>query len=203
MAGQGIRRAGALNFCPKGLNKLSADFVAEWPSFAIGIWLVIVVGALVALCRLFWFDLVFRRLPNLWVGVFALLFPLGALVLGFNSAAIWHHLLVGFVALTISSFFFIVNWLGGGDVKLWGAVMLWAGPQIAFQTFIVIGLAGAIVGLVSWAAEWLLKNSAQTSTAQFIRLLSAGRGIPYGLALTTGGIYVLSAHTTTFVSQLR
>ena len=141
-------------------------------------------------------DLKYRRLPNFWVGAFLLLFLPTAFLLGFTWQQFGLHVLVAFCTFLITSIFFALRWMGGGDVKLWTAVMLWAGPQLALAVVIITTLAGGILGLLGWLAAWRLRRAPQTWGRTVLRLISSDRGVPYGVALALAGLFVIYAYTS-------
>lgn len=139
-------------------------------------------------------DLQHRRLPNIWVGAYAFLFVPFAVFAGVGLPQFGWHVLAAAIAFVVTSIFFALRWMGGGDVKLWAAVMLWAGPHLALPVVIIATLAGGIVGVLSWLARWQLRRSPQCAGRKFLRLWSADRGVPYGVALSLAGLFVLYAY---------
>lgn len=155
---------------------------------------ILFVGGYVIL-HLAVFDLMKRRLPNFLVGVFFFLFLLFVFgVQQFTWIQIGLHVLVALVTFVISAIFFALRWMGGGDVKLWTAVMLWAGPHLALPVVIITTLAGGILGILGWLAAWRLRRAPQTFGRSFLRLISSDRGVPYGVALALAGLFVIYAY---------
>lgn len=150
--------------------------------------------ALFLSAKLFLADLRHRRLPNIWVGAYAFLFLPFAVFAGFGWPQLGWHVLAAAIAFVVTSIFFALRWMGGGDVKLWAALMLWAGPHLALPVVIIATLAGGIVGVLSWLARWQLRRSPQCAGRKFLRLWSADRGVPYGVALSLAGLFVLYAY---------
>ena len=93
--------------------------------------------------------------------------------------------------------FFALRWIGGGDVKLWSALMLWAGLPLGLQAVLIATLAGGILGMLSWLAQWQLRRSSRLPGRRLWRLLSADRGVPYGIGLAVAGVYVLYVYFLT------
>ena len=156
-------------------------------------------AALALLLALATQDLCHRRLPNRWVGVYALLFPVCAWTLGFGWMQTGWHVLLGLITLLITSLFFALRWIGGGDVKLWSALMLWAGPPLGLQAVLIATLGGGILGVLSWLAQWQLRRSSRLPGRRLWRLLSAARGVPYGIGLALAGVYVLYVYFLTMM----
>lgn len=72
--------------------------------------------------------------------------------------------------------------------------MLWAGPHLALPVVIITTLAGGILGVLGWLAAWRLRHAPQTFGRSFLRLISADRGVPYGVALALAGLFVIYAY---------
>lgn len=139
-------------------------------------------------------DLRHRRLPNFWVGLYAFLFIPFYVFSGFGWAQLgWHFICAGLTA-AITAVFFALRWMGGGDVKLWSAVMLWAGPYFALPAIIIATLVGAILGVVAWLAQWRLRRVPKTAGRHWLRLISADRGVPYGVGLAMAGLFVIAVY---------
>jgi len=99
---------------------------------------------------------------------------------------------VGLLSFALGAALFAARVMGGGDVKLFAATALWAGPQLALPFVQVVAIAGAALGLL-----WL---------SPVRRLLPAAPGldgdqgfrqrlrepVPYGLAIAIGGFYLVS-----------
>lgn len=147
--------------------------------------------AVPSLLVLAWNDLAFRRLPNFWVGVYLLAFVITATLLPFSFERLYGHLWVGAAAFVVTSVFFALKWIGGGDVKLCTVVMLWAGPQFAVTAVLIIALTGGVLGLLCWLALGLGKIRSELATWPPLQLLAADRGVPYGVALCSGGATTL------------
>ncbi len=94
--------------------------------------IVVKVLACLVLVMLVWFDLRDRRLPNLGVGLIAGFYLVQALLLRTPAATVGAHALIGCVAFAIAAAMCYFGWMGGGDVKLAGAVFLWAGAASGF-----------------------------------------------------------------------
>lgn len=140
-----------------------------------------------------WFDLCHRRLPNCWVAAFSVAFLAHAYAGGLSWPEFGWHAATALATFGVTLFFFSLGWLGGGDVKLWSSVMLWAGPGLALPAVIVATLGGGVLGIVCWSAQKLLPKLQHTALRTPLRLLSAERGVPYGVALSLAGLLVLWA----------
>lgn len=144
--------------------------------------LVILAGLLVKAAHT---DIIAYRIPNKICLAIALLAPVywlagthGDLAL-FQVAAVYH----GMIAAGIFTFFFIsfaLGWMGGGDVKLLGAIALWTPLQQLFQWLVIMSLAGALM-----AALFFYMTKIRKQKRRFFRLR-------YGVAIAAGGIMFVS-----------
>ncbi|WP_158618395.1 prepilin peptidase [Candidimonas sp. SYP-B2681] len=158
---------------------------------------LILAAALALLLALASQDLRHRRLPNPWVGAYALIFPFCAWALGLGWTQTGWHVLAALAALLVTSAFFALRWMGGGDVKLWSALMLWAGPPLGLQAVLIATMAGGLLGILSWFAQWRLRRLPRPLFRRLWRLLTAERGVPYGVGLALAGMYVLYVYVLT------
>jgi prepilin peptidase CpaA len=95
---------------------------------------------------------------------------------------------------------FARGWLGGGDVKLLSAAMLWAGAPQALGLLVLTGVLGGVLALIllspfgsriALAARRLLGNPG-VSTAP---ASASAIPVPYGVAIAGAGlIVVVSPH---------
>lgn len=143
---------------------------------------------LVAACS----DVATMTIPNWVCATLAALFPLAALIAGVPLATIGLHLLWGFAILAIGFLLFQIQIFGGGDAKLIAAAAVWTGFA-AFGSFIMwTALAGGVMALVLLVTRKRMKP-ADTRPAFVNRLLKLRGGVPYGVAIMTGGLMVLNA----------
>jgi prepilin peptidase CpaA len=132
-------------------------------------------------------DVAGRRIPNrivtclAAVGIVrlvALLAAAPALGAAWTSAAV--DLGVALAVFGAGAAVFHLNLLGGGDVKLLAAGALWLGAASLWPFLVVTAVAGGVLALA------------------YIALSAAGRaearaGLPYGVAIATGGIFATLA----------
>ena len=127
-----------------------------------------------------WWDQVYWKIPNKltlpmffagWVyqGVFDQWAGLATGGLGF---------LVGFGILFL---LWMVGTAGGGDVKLLTALALWIAPLQFGQLIVLMALLGGLLTLVFGA--WHIMRRRKDRLA-----------IPYGVAISAAGLWVLAAH---------
>ncbi|MBC6440771.1 MAG: prepilin peptidase [Rhodospirillales bacterium] len=84
---------------------------------------------------------------------------------------------------------FVLNRLGGGDVKLLAAAACWTGFAILPDFLIVVGLAGGVLALGLLVIRRLLRGRI-AEDSPLARLLGQTRDVPYGIAIAAGGIVV-------------
>lgn len=137
-------------------------------------------------------DLCQRKLRNslviLYAASFVLLAPIGSI----DLKAIEAHALVGLIAFLFFFVLFALGIVGGGDVKLGTAALLWSGPSLAFPTVAIIAWAGGILAVLGWLVDRKAYQRLTWRPARCVgHALSARRGVPYGVALACGGWFVV------------
>jgi prepilin peptidase CpaA len=137
------------------------------------------------------------RIPNHLVVGIAALYP--AHVLTFSQPVHWMlaALFAGAIFL-IGVGFFAAKMMGGGDVKLMGAVALWAAPQ-HLMLFFIITLAVALlmafvnaVRVASIEARNTENPSFGATVANLRHVPILKMQIPYGVGIAAGGLYVVA-----------
>lgn len=151
---------------------------------------VIKLLAVTALGVLIWLDLRDRRLPAHWVGLVAGLYFALAAVQRTPLPQIATHVLIAGLACAMTAAMFSFGWMGGGDVKLSGAVFLWAGPHATWAVLCVISLAGLPLALLMLALR-RLPHASPRQTSPVLQCFEVERGVPYGVALACGGIWAI------------
>ena len=141
-------------------------------------------------------DLLDRRIAN-WVSL-ALIgtFFILALVTWMPFTQLGAHLGVALAAFAIGFLMFAMGWMGGGDVKLITAAMLWFGPTAALGYALTFSLTGLVVTAVFAALRLDRLQYALASNAMTRPLAGrdpSGRDIPYGLAISGGALLALPA----------
>jgi prepilin peptidase CpaA len=127
-------------------------------------------------------DLRSRHIGNWLTGAVALGAPLfwwaGGLALWPDVAM---QVGVALAAFAVLAGLFAIGAMGGGDVKLLTALALWIEPTWFLRLLVVMALVGGVltIGFAAWHVARRRKD----------RL-----AIPYGVAISTAGLWVLSAH---------
>lgn len=75
--------------------------------------------------------------------------------------------------------FFYLGAMGGGDVKLAGALALWFPPQATLEFLVIMSLAGGVLTLIVLAEQKFRKKEGRPE-------------VPYGVAIAFGGLWLLA-----------
>lgn len=135
-------------------------------------------------------DLRHRRIPNVLVVILIGARFFHALTAGLPSSALGAAVAVAIAAFAVGAACFAMGWLGGGDVKLAAAVLLWAGPSLAPLVLTITGAVGILVAL----AGLLVQRVEMARTAALpgpLAVWSTRRGVPYGIGLASAGLLVV------------
>ena len=136
------------------------------------------------------------RIPNRITAAIVLLYP--AHVLAAPQPIEWLGacgIAAGVFALGILAF--ARGWFGGGDVKLFAAASLWAGPAMFPSMLLVTGLTGGLLGILAllWSRfGWMLPYrfaAGPASAGEVERRPSFRTHVPYGVAIAAGGVAAL------------
>jgi prepilin peptidase CpaA len=129
-----------------------------------------------------------RQIANWKNAAIALLAPAWWWATGLSP---WPDMALQFgVALIVFGFFagaFALNQMGGGDVKLIGALALWLPLQPLVWTLVVMSLVGGAVTLLLVAERWWRRDTAVLE-------------VPYGVAIAIAGLLTLREP---IINQLR
>lgn len=137
-------------------------------------------------------DVATMTIPN-WVSIaLAAAFPVLALAFGVPLPLIGLHLVFGFAVLVVCFLLFQARIFGGGDAKLIAAAAVWTGFAAFGQFALWTALAGGVLALaLLLTRKWM--KPAEARPAYVNRLLKVQGGVPYGVAIMTGGLMALSA----------
>lgn len=120
-----------------------------------------------------------REIANWKNAVIALLAPVWWVSIGIPA---WPGMAIQFgIAFAVFALFCVVfhfGQMGGGDVKLIGALALWLPLTPLLQMLLIMSLAGGVLTLIMLADHKIRKNQ---------RILE----VPYGVAIVIGGLAVL------------
>lgn len=140
-------------------------------------------------------DLRTYSIPNQVVFGIAALYP--AHVLSSPQPVPWVPALIfGLIIFAIGFGFFAAKAMGGGDVKLMGAVALWASPRYIL-TLLAITLAVALLMALANALRAATAEARAAQNFSFGATVANLRHvpifkmqIPYGVGIAAGGLYV-------------
>ncbi len=144
-------------------------------------------------------DLASRRIPNRLCAALAVVALAWHLLR--TPFRLWDPLLAAALLFLPLAWFWSRGWLGGGDVKFAAALGLWSGLSGLPELLLVTTLAGGVVALgtllLPWFGRRLLVVLASLSAAGLrpagglaARLATASHGVPYGVALACGGLWI-------------
>lgn len=158
------------------------------------IMLISLAGFAACLLWAVWSDIRTRRIPNVVSLAVALLWVLFA-VAGGQGADWWAGLAVGAAIFAVGLGAFACGWFGGGDVKLMAAIGLWAGSAYVLDFILITGLVGGVLALITLAARKIAIPYVTTNALFAAPQTGAGAaqsdGLPYGLAIAGGGLWIL------------
>jgi len=151
-------------------------------------------------------DLVERRLPNRLCAALAAVATLWQFLQG--PYRIWDPLLAALAVFLPLAWAWSRGWLGGGDVKFAAALGIWSGLGGLPDFLLVTALAGGVIALAMLLRPWFARGAfvvlASLSVAGLrpAAALAAGlsgpaRGVPYGVALACGGLWIWFQRFTT------
>ena len=146
---------------------------AEFTDYLLGVLAVLLAWAAVV-------DLRSRTIPD-WVSIAILV--LAPVFWWTSGVELWPDAAsrVG-AALAVFGLFallFYMGGMGGGDVKLAGALALWFGPLTTLKFVILTSLAGGVVSLATW---WWHNRRGGEGKAE----------VPYGVAIAFAGMWLLA-----------
>jgi prepilin peptidase CpaA len=142
-------------------------------------------------------DLFTMTIPNrvslAMVAAFVLLAPFT----GLAPMDLASHVGAGLLVLAGGILLFIPGWVGGGDAKMAAAVALWLGMDHVLIFLLCAALAGGSLAMFVLTLRQVPMPAVIATQPWAARLLSRGGGIPYGIALAVGALWVYP-HTTWF-----
>lgn len=144
-------------------------------------WLIALLAALLVAAAVE--DLHRLRISNLTVAAVIAAAVVAAVLAG-PSIALWKNLVVFALILAGGTLLFSTGKVGGGDVKLFGAVGLWTDLQQAFWLVAAVFIAGGLLALVMIAARMLGLRSKRASR-------DSKSGVPYAVAIAAGALLVI------------
>jgi prepilin peptidase CpaA len=126
-------------------------------------------------------DLRTRTIPdwlNIVVAVMAPLFWWASGIAFYPDAV--ERICGAFLIFMVFFGMFSLGGMGGGDVKMGGAIALWFTPLATLKFFVITSLAGGFVSIAAWYFH------------HKIRRLEGKTEVPYGVAIAFGGLWLLA-----------
>ncbi len=99
------------------------------------------------------------------------------------------HVGIALAGLLLGTFAFARGLVGGGDVKLMAATLLWAGPDLLELNLAGAGLVAVAMGVVMLGQAALAGRGRGAAGAGVPDALPAS--MPFGVAIAAGGLLVL------------
>lgn len=150
--------------------------------------LLLVFPAAMALAAML--DLFTMTIPNrislFLVGSFLFVAP----ITGMGWEQFGTHMLVFVCVLFAGIGLFAFGIVGGGDAKLLAAASLWIGYADFFAYLTSAAIFGAVLSLVLIGYRAILPPSWLLTQDWAMRLHRKGEGVPYGIALCCGALWV-------------
>jgi prepilin peptidase CpaA len=137
-------------------------------------------------------DLRTYRIPNRYSAIAAGAFAVMAMFM--PVAFFWGGLAAGALTFAITAFMFSRGWMGGGDVKLFTAAAMWAGPPNFMQLVIVTSVAGLVIAatMLSPLGRFMAAPTGSARPSNETLWSAVGRPMPFGVAIAAGALFVLS-----------
>ena len=137
------------------------------------------------------FDLTSFTIPNFLQLALVAGFVAFAVAARLGLPEIGLHLLAGSIALAVGFTLFAFGYVGGGDAKLFAAVVLWLGLKDLMPYALVATVLGGVLTLALLALRRLPLPALFARQSWILRLHDAKAGIPYGVALAAGVLVIL------------
>ena len=136
-------------------------------------------------------DIASFTIPNFLTLALLAVFAVFAVAAGLSPAAIGWHLAAGFAGLCIGFALFALGYVGGGDAKLFAAVVLWLGMKDLLPYAVVASLLGGVLAVGLMLLRRLPLPVFLLRQAWLVKLHDAQSGVPYGVALAAGAFLLL------------
>ena len=136
-------------------------------------------------------DVARYEIPNTLPIVITVAFLAAAIGEDADIRTIVFHLAAGMIVLIAFGVLFWKGWMGGGDVKLIAASAVWAGGNFLLQYLVVLALFGGVLALVVVLLRLVAGDAARINRPWVQRLLTRRQGVPYGVAISATGLFLL------------
>jgi len=128
--------------------------------------------------------------PNRYSLALVALFP--SYVIASGGGVDWvGSIIYGAAAFAVGFLLFAARICGGGDVKLFAAVALWAGPAFFLPMLFYTTVSGGLIAVVLWIHH-KTTQAALPATLAFAsnEAAFAKQSMPYAVAIGAGGLFV-------------
>ena len=135
-------------------------------------------------------DVISRRIPNSAVVATLVLFAVSAMIE--RGAGLGPQIAAGGIAFVVGYGLYALNIMGAGDAKLFAATALFMGLDHLAAFALATAWTGGLMALVSFASR-------PRRALVMLHLRGKGdfgRGIPYGVAISVGGVATLWGYFT-------
>jgi prepilin peptidase CpaA len=136
-------------------------------------------------------DLLTMTIPNRLTLFIALTFIAIAPFSDLPMDILLWHLAAGALVLAVCFGFFAMGWLGGGDAKLAAGVALWLGMSLLIPWLLMTAIFGGALTVVILLVRQLPLPRVLHDQPWALRLHDSATGIPYGIAISAGALWVL------------
>lgn len=128
------------------------------------------------------------------LAIYAALAPLA----GFGAIEIGWSAVTALSVLAVTFICFSFGWIGGGDAKLAAVIALWVGAENTLPFLLYTALFGGVLTLALLQFRSMPLPVTWLRASWLTRLHSSGSGVPYGVAIALGALFVFP-HTTWMV----
>jgi prepilin peptidase CpaA len=153
--------------------------------------ILVLVALPVLLAAAAGWDLASFTIPNFLQAALLAGFVLFAVTLHLGISAIGAHLLAGLIGLLLGFALFAFGFVGGGDAKLFAAVLLWLGLKDLMPYALAASVLGGALTLGLLVVRRFPLPQLLARQPWILRLHDDKSGIPYGVALAAGALAIL------------
>ena len=135
-------------------------------------------------------DLLTMRIPNWLNGAIAYTWIAYALLLPLDYTEMGLRVVWALGVFSVAAWMFFRGWMGGGDVKMIPAVMLWIPSIHYYELLAVVSMYG---GALAIGVLMLRAFAMPVFTVGWVwleRIHSMQKKIPYGIAIACGGLTI-------------
>lgn len=162
--------------------------------------LVLAIFPLAMIFGALW-DLATMTIPNMLTAALAAAFILFVPFSGLGWQEVGLHVAAGAAMLVVGMAMFGFGWIGGGDAKFVAAIALWLGWSDLLGYLILASLLGGSLTLLLLGFRSMPLPAVLYRSEWIARLHDRRAGIPYGVALGIGGLWMFQ-HSVWFEAAI-